>query len=156
MGPLPTPMSDEEVRGAMAEQGVDYETVDLGQRAASPAAQAPALVHGLGYFTLNVPDGARAAAFYRALLGWTPEPGSQPDGFHVSNIDPPGGIAGGHPTPGTSLYLRVDDLAAAVDRVRELGGRVVAEGSYASGEDAECVDDQGVHFHLWSPAEGYR
>jgi uncharacterized glyoxalase superfamily protein PhnB len=33
MGPLPTPMSDEEVRRAMAEQGIAHETVDLGERA---------------------------------------------------------------------------------------------------------------------------
>ena len=74
----------------------------------------------------------------------------------MSNIDPPGGIAGGQATPGTSLYLRVDDLPAAVARVRELGGQVLAEGAYASGGDAECLDDQGVPFHLWSPAPGYR
>ena len=33
MGPLAAPMSEQEVREAMAEQGVEFETVDLGERA---------------------------------------------------------------------------------------------------------------------------
>ena len=57
------------------------------------------LAPSVGYFTVDVPDGARAAAFYGALLGWDARAGSQPDGFHVENISPPGGIAGGAEAP---------------------------------------------------------
>ncbi|MGH9275867.1 MAG: VOC family protein [Acidimicrobiales bacterium] len=136
----------------MADDGFHYETVDLGQRAPlTPAQDAP----GLGYFTVDVPDGARAAAFYGALLGWDARPGSQPGGFHVENIAPPGGISGGATAPGVTIYLRVDNVAAAAARVRELGGTVLSETTYPSGGNASCLDDQGVPFQLWQPAPGY-
>lgn len=136
----------------MADDGFHYETVDLGDRAPmGPSQDAP----GLGYFTVDVPDGARAAAFYRALLDWDARPGSQPDGFHVENIAPPGGISGGAAAPGVTIYLRVDNVAAAAARVRELGGTVLSETTYPSGGNASCLDDQGVPFQLWQPAPGY-
>lgn len=138
----------------LAESGFAYETVDLGQRAEVHAPAQP-LAPGLGYFTVNAPDGARAAAFYGALLGWDARPGSQPDGYHVENISPPGGIAGGASSPGTTIYYRVADVAAAAARVRELGGTVLSETTYASGGNASCLDDQGVPFELWQPAPGY-
>jgi len=144
--------SDDERARGMADDGFHLETVDLGQRASvAPAQDAP----GLGYFTINVPDGARAAAFYSALLGWDARPGSQPDGFHIENISPPGGIAGSAEAPGTTIYLRVDDVTAAAARVRELGGTVLSETTYPSGGNASCLDDQGVPFELWQPAPGY-
>jgi uncharacterized glyoxalase superfamily protein PhnB len=40
MGPLGTPMSDDEVRRSMAEQGVEYEVIDLGERAPRPSKDA--------------------------------------------------------------------------------------------------------------------
>lgn len=144
----------------MAGSGFAYEAVDLGERAATdrpsggaspPVARAP----GLGYFTVDVPDGARAAAFYGALLGWDARPGSQPGGFHVENIDPPGGIDGSKREPGVTVYFRVDDVRAAAARVRELGGTVLEEATYPSGGNASCLDDQGVPFQLWQPAPGY-
>jgi predicted enzyme related to lactoylglutathione lyase len=150
-------LSDEASRTEMAEAGFAYEAVDLGARAPvgapPPAEAAPA--PGLGYFTVDVPDGARAAAFYGALLGWAARPGSQPGGYHVENIDPPGGIDGSKATPGVTVYFRVDDVAAAADRVRALGGTVLEEAAYPSGGNASCLDDQGVPFQLWQPAPGY-
>jgi predicted enzyme related to lactoylglutathione lyase len=138
----------------MAESGFAYETVDLGQRAEAHAPSLP-LAPGLGYFTVDVPDGARAAAFYGALLGWDARPGSQPGGFHVENIAPPGGIAGGAAAPSVTVYFRVADVRSAAERVRELGGTVLSETTYPSGGNASCLDDQGVPFQLWQPAPGY-
>ncbi len=137
--------------GAMAGDGFAYETVDLGGRAATPepSGQAP----GLGYFTVNAPDGPRAAAFYGALLGWQTEPGDH--GYHVANISPPGGIDATAVEPGISIFLRVDDVAATAARVRDLGGTVLEEATYPSGGNASCLDDQGVPFQLWQPAPGY-
>ncbi|MGK2950395.1 MAG: VOC family protein [Acidimicrobiales bacterium] len=154
-GMTPTDAQDD-----MAESGFAYETVDLGQRAAAdrpsdagdePATRAPSI----GYFTVDAPDGARAAAFYGALLGWDARPGSQPGGFHVENIEPPGGIDGSKTEPGVTVYFRVDDVGAAAARVRELGGTVLQEATYPSGGNASCLDDQGVPFQLWQPAPGY-
>ena len=41
VGPLPVPMTDDEVRRAMADQGVDYEPIDLGERAPRPSPGSP-------------------------------------------------------------------------------------------------------------------
>jgi uncharacterized glyoxalase superfamily protein PhnB len=154
-----------EVDASLADGGFAYEPVDLGDRApadrpgrggdAAPATSSSTAAPGLGYFTIDAPDGPRAAAFFSALLGWDPHPGSQPGGYHVGNIDPPGGIDGGRPEPGVTIFLRVDDVAAAAARVRELGGTVLEETTYPSGGNASCLDPQGVPFQLWQPAPGY-
>ena len=141
----------------MADDGFSYEAVDLGERGAvsealvvgATGARAP----GLGYFTVDAPDGPRASAFYGALFGWQTERGEQ--GYHVANISPPGGIDATKPEPGVTIYYRVDDVAAAAARVRELGGQVLTEATYESGANASCLDDQGVPFQLWQPAPGY-
>jgi predicted enzyme related to lactoylglutathione lyase len=50
------------------------------------------------------------------------------------------------------LSYRVDDIAAAVERVREAGGRAGEPRRAAAGLLAECADDQGTTFRLWQPA----
>jgi len=143
----------------MADDGFTYETVDLGDRAPSDQptrterAAATASAPGVGYFTIDAPDPARAAAFYGALFGWDARPSGQ--GFHIENVFPPGGIDGAVTEPGVTLFIRVDDVTAAAARVRELGGTVLEETTYPSGGNARCLDDQGVPFQLWQPAPGY-
>ena len=75
----------------------------------------------IGYFTLQVPDVARAEAFYSALFGWRPVPGSLAEGRHIENVTPPGGMMGGQDRADVTLYFRVADIQAAAARVRELG-----------------------------------
>ena len=53
------------------------------------------------------------------------------------------------------VYFRVDDIEAVAARVRELGGQVLSIATHASGGNAECVDDQGLHFDLFRPRAGY-
>jgi predicted enzyme related to lactoylglutathione lyase len=102
-----------------------------------------------------VPDVARAEAFYRALFGWNPVPGSLAEGRHIDNVTPPGGMHGGHQDPDVTLYFRVTDVQTAAARVRELGGRVLDVTEYPSGGNAVCEDDQGLRFELFQPAPGY-
>ncbi len=109
----------------------------------------------LFYFTFDVPDGARAEAFFRQLLDWEIVAGSQPGGYHIANPTPPGGIAGGTRQTGVTLYFRVADIRAAVARVRELGGEADEPVQWPSGWSASCRDDQGTPFTLSEPAEGY-
>jgi uncharacterized glyoxalase superfamily protein PhnB len=143
----------------MADSGYRYETVDLGDRApAEPptrteVAAATASAPGVGYFTIDAPDPARAAAFFGALFGWDARPSGQ--GFHIENVSPPGGIDGAATEPGVTLFIRVADVTAAAARVRELGGTVLDEAVHPSGGNARCLDDQGVPFQLWEPAPGY-
>jgi uncharacterized glyoxalase superfamily protein PhnB len=109
----------------------------------------------VGYMTLRVPDGDRARAFYGALLGWRTDAGHEPGSFHISSITPPSGIAGGTEDTSVRLYFRVDDIEAAAEKVRELGGQVLSVADYESGGNAECVDDQGLRFDLFRPRPGY-
>ncbi len=109
----------------------------------------------LFYFTFDVPDGARAEAFFSQLFDWEIVGGSQHGGYHIANPTPPGGIAGGSSGTGVTLYFRVADIGAAVARVRQLGGTAEEPILWASGWSAECHDDQGTPFHLSEPAPGY-
>ena len=122
----------------------------------APAEPAPGKREGdIGYFTLHVPDVARAERFYSALFGWEPRQGSLPEGRHIENVTPPGGMMGGHEQPDVTLYFRVADVQAAATRVRELGGEVLEINEYPSGGNAVCRDDQGLQFELFQPAPGY-
>ena len=113
----------------------------------------------LVYFTIPAPDGDRAKDFYGALFGWEFAAGNVPGGFQITNVSPMGGIHGGD-TPGSPrVWFEVDDLDAALDRIRELGGEAGAPEEIASGRMASCRDDQGTSFNLWSgsaEAEGGR
>jgi len=118
--------------------------------------------HGIGdlyYFSLQVHDLARAQAFFGAVLGWEfPDPQPDGSGAHVANISaPPGSI--GQVEPGgstrTQLWFVVDDIHAAVAKVRELGGSSDEPVLYDSGWSAECVDNQGTTFNLSVPAAKY-
>ena len=56
--------------------------------------------------------------------------------------------------PQVQLSYRVDDIAAAVERVpggRRPRGRARHAGR--SGCLTECVDDQGMTFRLWQPTD---
>jgi predicted enzyme related to lactoylglutathione lyase len=51
------------------------------------------------------------------------------------------------------LSYRIDDIAAAVERVRAAGGHADEPEPKPYGLIAECVDDQGATFRLWQPAD---
>lgn len=109
----------------------------------------------LAYITLQVPDGARARDFYRAVLGWQIEPGRVPDGWQVTSASPLIGISGGHPRPAAVPLWRVADVGAAVGRVRAAGGTAQEPAREPYGLAAECTDDQGTRFTLAQfPARG--
>ena len=108
----------------------------------------------LAFFELGVEDADRARTFYGALFGWTFTPG--PHGGHlVGGGDVPGGLHGGDPGAAPYVFFRVDDMDAAVARVRELGGSVEGLGSdesdleSAHGRFTLCRDDQGSPFGLY-------
>jgi uncharacterized glyoxalase superfamily protein PhnB len=109
----------------------------------------------LYYFTLPVHDLTRAMTFFTAVLGWQfPDP----QRGHIANISaPPGSIAQVEPGGSTraQLWFVVDDIHAAVAKVRELGGRAEEPVHSDSGWSADCVDDQGTTFNLSVPAEKY-
>ena len=109
----------------------------------------------LYYFNLPVHDVAKAQAFFGAVLGWQ---FADPSQGHVTNISaPPGGVSeieGAAPTI-PQLWFVVDDIHAAVAKVRERGGQAGEPVLYDSGWSADCTDDQGTPFNLSVPAAKY-
>lgn len=103
----------------------------------------------VSYVTYEVADSAAFRDFYGRVLGWTFEPGRVKDGWQVSDVHPMSGAAGGSAHPSVVPMWTVTDIEAAVARVREAGGTVLAEPSRQPyGVSAECTDDQGGRFYL--------
>ncbi|MYW94515.1 glyoxalase [Amycolatopsis rubida] len=115
------------------------------------AAEERTYQHGeAGYFTFQVPDDGRAKAFYGAVLGWQFSQGSLPTAWGIEGDGLPGGLWGGSELQtGWKLMFAVDDLEAALGRVREEGGRAGEVENQPYGRTADCADDQGIEFWLW-------
>ncbi|MFN2591573.1 MAG: hypothetical protein ABR532_01910 [Candidatus Dormibacteria bacterium] len=105
--------------------------------------------HGdLSYLTLEVVDAARTRRFFGEVLGWHFSPGRIEDGWGVEGVVPMSGLSGGHPVDTVVPMYRVDDIVAAVDRVRAAGGTATDPVTQPYGRTSECVDDQGTRFYL--------
>jgi predicted enzyme related to lactoylglutathione lyase len=105
--------------------------------------------HGdLSYVTMLVGDSASTRSFYGAVLGWDFTPGRVDDGWEVNGIVPMTGLAGGSDEAAVLPMWRVDDIVAAVARVREAGGTATDPEQQSYGLSSECVDDQGTRFYL--------
>jgi len=102
------------------------------------------------YFVLRVADADRAQAFYGGVFGWKFSPGNVPGGFNIEGSTPPGGLHGGG-EGGKELYFQVDDLEAAMEKVRELGGEADDPQPTPEGRYSRCRDDQGNDFGIWAP-----
>jgi uncharacterized glyoxalase superfamily protein PhnB len=102
--------------------------------------------------TMMARDARRAKEFYQAVLQ-VPFSSGHPGGWRTEETTPPLSILSSRGTePDVRLSYRVDDIAAAVERVRAVGGHAGEPARRPFGLLAECVDDQGATFHLWQPA----
>lgn len=108
----------------------------------------------LGYFTIPIPDMKRGRAFYGDLFGWQFAPDATDAYAHVTNTSLPGGLHSAE-VASPQVWFKVEDIQAAVIRVRHLGGQADDPQHSPSGWSAACRDDQGTHFNLWQPAPGY-
>ncbi len=105
--------------------------------------------HGdLAYITVSAVDSARFRRFYGDVLGWEFAAGRVEDGWQVTDSAPMVGVQGGHDQVAIVPMYRVDDIDAAVDRVRAAGGTSTDPEPQPYGISAECVDDQGNRFFL--------
>jgi predicted enzyme related to lactoylglutathione lyase len=103
----------------------------------------------LSYITYEVTDSTAFKAFYSRVLYWTFEPGRIDDGWQVEQTHPMAGVAGSSAAQVTVPMWTVEDVDAAVARVREAGGTVIEEPSQQPyGKMAQCTDDQGTRFYL--------
>jgi uncharacterized glyoxalase superfamily protein PhnB len=119
-----------------------------------PPARATRLRQGdVANVTMAVRDAHRAKEFYEAVLR-VPFPPAHPGTWRTEQTRPPLGIRSSEgAAPEVQLSYRVDDIAAAVERVRAAGGHADEPGRRRFGLFAECVDDQGATFRLWQPAD---
>ena len=117
-------------------------------------AQATRLRQGdVANVTLTARDSRRATEFYQAVLQ-VPFSSGHPGAWRTDETRPPLAImpsAGAEPE--VQLSYRVDDIAAAVERVRAAGGQADDPERKPYGLLAECADDQGAAFRLWQPAD---
>lgn len=115
----------------------------------------------LAFFEIGVEDTERGRRFYEALFDrWRFEPGPS-GGFVIGAPNVRGGMHGGDSGAAPSVFFRVNDMEAALSRVRELGGQVEEmdiEGDEQSiarfGRFKLCRDDQGSRFGLHEPPSG--
>jgi len=119
-----------------------------------PPARATRLRQGdVANVTMAARDAHRAKEFYQAVLQ-VPFSAGHPGAWRTDQTRPPLGIRSSQGAePEVQLSYRVDDIAAAVERVRAAGGRADEPERRPYGLHAECVDDQGATFRLWQPAD---
>jgi uncharacterized glyoxalase superfamily protein PhnB len=118
-----------------------------------PPAQATRLRQGdVANVAMMAPDADQAKEFFEAVLQ-VPFSPAHPGTWRTDQTRPPLSIL---PWQGAELEVqlsyRVDDIAAAVERVRAAGGRADEPARRRFGLLAECADDQGATFRLWQPA----
>jgi uncharacterized glyoxalase superfamily protein PhnB len=119
-----------------------------------PPARATRLRQGdVANVTMKARDAHRARKFYEAVL-LVPFSSGHPGAWRTDETTPPLGIlSSGGAEPEVQLSYRVDDIAAAAERVRAAGGRAEEPARRRYGLFTECVDDQGATFRLWQPAD---
>jgi predicted enzyme related to lactoylglutathione lyase len=100
------------------------------------------------YFELPAGDIAATQRFWGSLFGWTFREGNFPGYSMIQGPEPMGGAPHDDASRHPRIFFAVDDIEAAVARVRELGGTAEAPVAIPSGAYAHCVDDQGVEFSL--------
>jgi uncharacterized glyoxalase superfamily protein PhnB len=103
--------------------------------------------------TMLARDTRRAKEFYEAVLQ-VPFSSGHPGAWRTDETTPPLSILSSQDAePEAQLSYRVDDIAAAVERVRAAGGHADQPVRRPFGLLADCVDDQGATFRLWQPAD---
>ena len=112
------------------------------------------------WFELVTPDAAAAEAFYKAVVGWTTEASSGPNGpytiFKTGDF-PVGGMLEMKDVPAGWLgYLGVDDVDAFAAKVEAAGGATCKppQDIPGVGRFAVVSDPQGAMFVLYKDAPG--
>ena len=112
----------------------------------------------ISFFELGVPDAGKGRAFYEGLFGWHFETGPSGNGWVIRTPGVPGGMHPNDAGGGPYVFFAVEDMDAAIARVRELGGEVddrelgdTDESVQRFGRFKLCRDDQGSSFGLHQP-----
>ncbi|MBV8714633.1 MAG: hypothetical protein JOZ65_06150 [Chloroflexi bacterium] len=135
------------VASCVDNQGLAFTIHQAPQEAAARPPASGARHGDLAYMAVHVPDAARARDFYSSVFGVRFEPG-RAGGWNAPDVAPMTGVAGGAAQPTIVPMFRVNDIAAAVERVRSAGGTATVPVHEGYGIRSECADDQGVRFYL--------
>lgn len=114
------------------------------------------------WIDLMTPSPAEDAAFYAGLFDWTYEPVPGKPGLtggygtfklRGTNVAGVGPIIGEGMPPNWGTYIATDNAAAAAEKVKANGGRVIMEPMQVldSGHMATCADPAGAFFRVWQP-----
>lgn len=105
------------------------------------------------HYEISASDVGRAQGFWSGLFGWEFGESAMPEGeYRMAQINDTSGAAlssygdPGHP----NVYFDVDDIDAALAKVRELGGSADDKQPVPSmGWFAACKDTEGNAFSVW-------
>lgn len=109
------------------------------------------------YAELHTDAPAAAKAFYGQLLSWRIEDAPQSEGRYTEIVPGegfPGGLTQNRYGGGSHwlTYIKVDDLAAATERAKQLGAKPLTElQKVPEGRFSVLVDPTGAQFGLWQP-----
>jgi len=116
----------------------------------------------IAWIDLTVADAPRVRDFYAAVTGWAPEPldmdtyddfvMNAADGSPAAGICHALGVNEGLP-PVWLVYIAVDDLDAALERVELCGGKVVVPPREAFTRYAVIEDPAGAMCALYVPVQ---
>jgi predicted enzyme related to lactoylglutathione lyase len=105
------------------------------------------------WFELPAADTDRARDFYARLFGWNFKRFGDDD-YHMTS-DAGGAVYRAPGERGLLAYFGVDDLDAAIARVRELGGEAGEKQAVPGvGQYSHCSDLDGNRFALYRREEG--
>jgi predicted enzyme related to lactoylglutathione lyase len=117
--------------------------------------ETPVTEGDVSYASLWVPDIARAEAFYTAVLGWRVR-NTGPRSRHVEDVTPHIGMWGDIEHGTLFLCHAVDDVRAAIEKVRAAGGRADEPTQEPFGFVAECTDNQGMRLAVFQAPRAER
>lgn len=104
--------------------------------------------------SMATPDPTEAKEFYETVLQVPFEPSGTPGSWRTEATNPPLSMWSPRDTPPeVQLCYRIDDIQAAVTRVRRAGGQAQDPARQPWGLMSDCVDNQGRHFQLWQPVD---
>jgi hypothetical protein len=105
------------------------------------------------HYEISAADVDRAQGFWSGLFGWEFGASVMPEGeYRMARTGEQSGVAlSSHGEPGhPNVYFDVDDMDAAIARVRELGGRAEDKQPVPQmGWFTACSDTEGNAFSLW-------
>ncbi|HXC84483.1 MAG TPA: VOC family protein [Trebonia sp.] len=115
----------------------------------------------VAFFEIISPDAERALKFYTEMFGWAAQADPNMGGYALVDTNAGegaiGGGIGGTEAPGEAptvkIYMRVDDLDAALDRAERLGGKRLVPPTdlpEGYGRFAIFTDPDGNQVGLWA------